>query len=74
MWECENIVNFLPSTLSLSHILPAHTVCLKKKERQWAQNGVTYTRPLVTKLRFNSFSSLRNRNLNQSIRNHLIST
>ena len=41
---------------------------------QWAQNGVTYTRPLVSKLRFNSFSSLRHRNLNQSIRNHLIST
>ena len=51
-WECHTIVNFLPSTFSPSCFLPAHTVYLKKKERQWAQNGVTYTRPLVTKLRF----------------------
>ena len=60
---------------SLSWFISRISILDIVKTRQQAQNGVTHAKPHVTKLRPNySSSSPRNGTLNQSVRDHLIST
>ena len=51
------------------------TRCSSPKRKTTGQNGVTYTKPHITKTELNhSFCSPRNAALNRSLRNRLVST